>query len=146
MNLSTDTKVTRAVNATAVGTTAINGAILDMEGFEGVEFIGLAGTITDGLLSLKAQDGAAANLSDAADLLGTLTTIQNADDNKAIVLDIFRPVKRYIRVVVVRAGATGAVVDGVIAIQYRARKKPTVNDATTVGMTETWISPIDGVA
>ncbi|MFI5106417.1 MAG: hypothetical protein ACHP79_15955 [Terriglobales bacterium] len=146
MNLSTDTKVTRVMNAQAVATTNVNGSILDMEGFEGVEFILQAGTITDGNLSIKAQDGAASNLSDANDLQGTLVTLQNTDDNKAAVLDVFRPVKRYIRPVVVRGGATGAVVDSVVAIQYKAKKKPTVNDATTVGATETWISPPDGTA
>jgi hypothetical protein len=146
MNLSTDTKVTRVLVATAVGITNVNGSILDMEGFEGVEFIMLGGTITDGLLSIKAQEGAQANLSDAADLQGTLTTLQNTDDNKAAVLDVFRPAKRYVRPVIVRGGATGAVIDGVLAIQYRPRTKPTINDATTVGSTETWISPPEGTA
>jgi hypothetical protein len=146
MNLSTDTKVTRVLVATAVGITNVSGSILDMEGFEGVEFIMLGGTITDGLLSIKAQEGAQANLSDAADLQGTLTTLQNTDDNKAAVLDVFRPAKRYVRPVIVRGGATGAVIDGVIAIQYKARSKPTINDATTVGSTETWISPPEGTA
>jgi hypothetical protein len=145
-NISTDTKITRVLNAVAVGTTNQNGSILDMEGFEGVEFILLGGTITDGNLSIKAQDGAAANLSDANDLANTLVTLQNTDDNKAAVLDIFKPLKRYIRPVIVRGGATGAVIDGVIAIQYKSRTKPTTNDATTVGATETWISPADGTA
>jgi hypothetical protein len=146
MNLSTDTKITRVMNAVAVGTTNQNGSILDMEGFEGVEFVLLGGTITDGNLSIKAQQGQASNLSDAADLQGTLTTLQNTDDNKAAVLDLFRPAERYVRCVVVRGGATGAVIDGVIAIQYKSRTKPTTNDATTVGATETWISPPEGTA
>jgi hypothetical protein len=145
-NLDSATKVTRVMNAQAVATTNVNGSILDMEGFEGVEFILLGGTITDGLLSIKAQDGAAANLSDAADLANTLVTLQNTDDNKAAVLDVVKPIKRYIRPVVVRGGATGAVIDGVIAIQYGAKKKPVSNDASTVGSTETWVSPADGTA
>jgi hypothetical protein len=146
LNLDKATKVTRVMNAQAVATTNVNGSILDMEGFESVEFILSAGTITDGNLSIKAQDGAAANLSDAADVAGTLTTLQNTDDNKAAVLDIVRPPKRYIRPVVVRGGATGAVIDGVIAIQYAARNKPVANDATTVGATKTVISAVDGTA
>jgi hypothetical protein len=117
-----------------------------MEGFEGVEFIMLGGTITDGLLAIKVQEGAQPALGDAADLQGTLTTLQNTDDNKAAVVDVFRPAKRYVRPVIVRGGATGAVIDGVIAIQYKARSKPTINDATTVGATETWVSPPEGTA
>jgi hypothetical protein len=146
LNLDKATKVTRVLNATAVGITNVNGSILDMQGFEGVEFVALGGTITDGLLSIKAQDGQDPALADAADMAGTLTTLQNTDDNKAAVLDIVRPVKRYIRPVLVRGGATGAVIDGVIAIQYAARSKPVANDATTVGNTKTVVSPADGVA
>jgi hypothetical protein len=145
-NLSKNTKVTRVMNAQAVGTGNVNGTVLDMQGFESVEFILLANTITDGLLSIKAQEGAVSDGSDAADLAGTLTTLQNADDNKAAVLDIVKPVKRYVRPVAVRGGATGAVIDGIIAIQYGPRVEPTTNDATTVGSTETWVSPAEGTA
>jgi hypothetical protein len=145
-NLDKGTKVTRVLNATAVGTGNVNGSILDMQGFESVEFFLLGGTITDGLLSIKAQDGADPALADAADLAGTLTTLQNADDNKAAVLDIVKPVKRYIRPVLVRGGATGAVIDGVLAVQYAPRVFPVANDATTVGASKTVISPADGVA
>jgi hypothetical protein len=145
-NLSKSTKVTRVLNATAVGITNVNGSIIDMQGFESVEFILLGGTITDGLLSIKAQEGNDPALADAADLAGTLTTLQNTDDNKAAVLDITKPVKRYLRPVAVRGGATGAVIDGIIAIQYAPRVKPTTNDATTVGNTETWVSPPEGIA
>ena len=144
-NLSKASKVTRVLNAVAVGTSNQNGSILDMQGFESVEFILWAGQITDGNLSIKAQEGADSGLSDAADLAGTLTTLQNADDNKAAVLEVVKPVKRYVRAVVVRGGATGAVIDGVIAIQHGPRVDPTTND-TTVGSTKTVISPAEGTA
>ncbi|HEY2361196.1 MAG TPA: hypothetical protein VGK36_08780 [Candidatus Angelobacter sp.] len=145
-NLDKNTKVTRVMNAQAVGTTNVNGSIIDMQGFESVEFIACAGTITDGNFSIKLQDGADPALADAADVAGTLVTAQNTDDNKALVLDISNPVKRYCRVVAVRGGATGAVIDGIIAIQYGARVAPVANDATTVANAETWISPADGTA
>jgi hypothetical protein len=145
-NLDKATKVTRVMNAQAVGITNVNGSILDMQGFEGVEFVACAGTITDGNFSVKLQDGNDPALADAADVAGTLVTAQNTDDNKALVLDIVRPVKRYCRVVAVRGGATGAVIDGIIAVQYGARVKPVANDAATVANAETWISPADGVA
>jgi hypothetical protein len=145
-NLDKATKVTRVMTSQAVGTGSVNGSILDMQGFEGVEFVACAGTITDGLFSIKLQDGNDPALADAADVAGTLVTAQNADDNKALVLDVVRPVKRYCRVVAVRGGATGAVIDGITAIQYGARVKPVANDATTVANTETWVSPADGTA
>lgn len=145
-NLDKQTKETRVVLATPVGITTINGAILDMEGYEGVMFISQSGTITDGNLVLKAQDGAQANLSDAADLAGTATQLNNGQNGVASILDIFRPIKRYIRAVLVRGGAAGAVIDSVIAIQYGAKKQPVTNDPTTVPIAKTVISPINGVA
>lgn len=145
MQLSLATKVARSVNATAVGTTGINGAVVDMQDFDGVVFIAQFGTITDGTPALKAQGGAASDGSDAADLAGTSCAPALTDDNKAVVLDIYRPTQRYLRPVIVRGGATGAVLDSVIAIQYAPKKKPTTNDAT-VAVTEAWVSPAVGTA
>lgn len=146
MNLGKGTKVTRSLAAQAVGTAAVNGSILDMQGFEGVMFIASIGTITDGATGIKAQDGADSGLSDAADLAGSSVTMAITDDGKSVILDIYKPLKRYIRPVVLRAGSTGAVIDDVIAIQYSPRVKPTTHDAATVAAYEVWASPADGTA
>lgn len=146
MQLSKAAKVLRSLNATAVGTTTVNGAVVDMQDFEGVIFIVQFGTITDGTPALKAQAGAASDGSDAADLAGTSVAEAITDDNKCAVLDIYRPTQRYLRPAIVRGGSTGAVIDSVIAIQYGARTKPTTNDATTVANTEAWVSPALGTA
>jgi hypothetical protein len=143
MNLLTSVKFTRVANSAAVGTTAINGTVLDMTGYDGVLFLAEAGTITDGGLVLKAQGGAASDGSDAADLLGTATTLGNANDNAVAALDVYRPLERYLRPVVVRGGSTGAVLDGIIAVQYAASHKPTVQDAT-VAASKLVISPAYG--
>jgi len=146
MQLSKATKVTRVLNATAVGTTTVTGTAIDTSDYDGVVFIAQFGTITDGTPALKAQGGAQANGSDAADLAGTACTPALTDDNKAVVLDLYRPTQRYITPAIVRGGATGAVIDSVIAIQYGPRCKPTTNDATTVAVTEAWVSPALGAA
>jgi hypothetical protein len=138
-------KVTRVLNAVAAGTTAQNGSVIDMADYEGVVFLAAFGALTaTQVTSLKAQHGDQSNLSDAADLAGTLTgPMADADSNKTLVLDINRPVKRYIRVVVNRATAN-AVIDGVVAIQYSPKKKPTTNDATTTSATKSVVSPAAG--
>jgi hypothetical protein len=146
MNLGKGTKVTRMLVATAVGATAVNGSILDMSGFEGVMFIGEFGAITDGTTGIKAQDGDNSALSDAADLAGSAVTEAITDDNKCVILDIFKPLKRYIRPVALRSGATGAVIDSIIAVQYSPRVKPTTHDASTVANYEVYASPSDGTA
>lgn len=138
-------KLTRVINATAAGTSAVNGAIIDMADFEGVQFVVALGALTaTQVTSLKAQHGDAANLSDAADMAGTLTgPALDADSNKTLVLDVNRPTKRYIRVVVNRATAN-AVIDSGMALQYGPKKKPTTNDATTTSATKSVVSPAAG--
>ncbi len=146
MNLSKNTKLTRVINATAAGTTDINGSTIDMLGFEGVLFVVGFGTITaSAVTSIKVQQGAESDLSDAADLAGTGVTVADDDDNQIFGVDVYRPTERYVRVVVDR-GTANAVVDGGIAIQYGPAKAPTTHDTTTVGSVETHAGPAEGTA
>ena len=90
MNLSPNIKITRAMDAKVAGTSDQNSNIIDMSGFDGVMFIAAFGEITAGAVtSIKAQQGAASNMSDAADLEGSGIDIADDDDNKVAVLDIF---------------------------------------------------------
>lgn len=146
MNHLVNTKLTLVVPATVVGTANIVGTTLDMSGFEGVEFILLAGTITDGVAEVKASSGALANGSDAQDLAGTATSLSSTQDGDVAALDLYRPLDRYVTPVVVRGGSTGSVIGGVVAIQYGAHFKPTTQDATTVPVSKTVISPVYGTA
>lgn len=146
-NLIKDVKISRLLNAVAVGTTTQTPAApLDMSGYDGVLLICAFGTITDGTPGLKARQGQAANMSDAADLLGTLVSPALTDDNKLVALDIYRPQERYVDCQVLRGGATGAVIDGVIAIQYRGRKSPITQDTAHVAVNESHVSPSEGTA
>ena len=138
-------KITRVLNAVAAGTSVQNGSVIDMLGFDGVCYVAAIGTLTaTQVTSLKAQHGDASNLSDAADLAGTLTgPMADADSNKLLVLDIQKFSKRYNRVVVNRATAN-AVIDGVIAIQYQAHTKAPTQNSTFVSASKTVIAPIAG--
>lgn len=121
-------KVSRPVNATAAGTTAINGTGYDMQDFEGIVFICAMGTLTaTQVTSLKAQ-GSADN-SVWADISGATTAAAaDGDSNKVLLLDVYRPQQRYVRPVVNRATAN-AVIDGVVAIQYGPKKAPTTQSS-----------------
>lgn len=129
--LSQRVKTVRVVNATAAGTSDINGSTLDMAGYDSVRFIALLGTLTATQVTLlKAQQGDASNLSDAADITGATTTAAgDSDGNKMLILDVVRPQKRYVRCVVDR-GTANAVVDGVIAELYNARVEAITADTT----------------
>ncbi len=147
MNLLKDVKLTRVMNGVAAGTTVQNGSTLDMSGWDGVLFIAMLGTLTaTQVTSLKAQQGNQSNLSDAADLAGTLVgPLADGDSNKCLVLDVYRPTDRYVRCVVNRATAN-AVIDGVLAVQYRGKKAPVSQDTATIAFNEQHVSPAEGTA
>ena len=146
MNLSRHVKMTRVSNAVAAGTTDINGAVIDMQNFEGCLFQVLFGAITSGAVtSIKAQQGDQSDLSDATDLATTGVAVADDDDNQIFWLDIYRPTKRYIRLVVDRA-TQDAVIDGIVAMQYGGRVAPTTHDASTIGGGEVHAGPAEGTA
>lgn len=149
--LSEDIRVSRVMNAVAAGSTAQNGSAVDMAadgGYDGVMFILAVGTLSSSqATSLKAQQSDDnGNDDDFSDLAGSKTpTMADDDDNQLVVLDVFRPSKRYVRPVVNRASAN-AVIDGVIAIQYRGRNRPSIHDAATVQAAKVVVSPAEGTA
>lgn len=145
MNLINEVQIDRVMNAVASGTTNQNGSVSDMQGYDGIMYIAFFGTITaTGVQGLKAQQGAQSDLSDGADLASSLVSVPDTGSNKCAVLDIYRPQERYMRPVITRATAN-AVIDGVVAIKYKARSKPTVQGAT-VAASKLVVSPAEGTA
>lgn len=145
--LINELKITQAITPTAgaAGTTDINGATLDMAGFEGVLMVVTMGAITgSAVTSIKAQQGAASNLSDAADLLGSSQTIADTDDDKVFYINLHRPAERYVRLVVDR-GTQNAVVASAEYFQYGAKTLPVASHGTGVAG-EQHVSPAEGTA
>jgi hypothetical protein len=131
-NLSKQVNVVRVANAAAAGVTVLTGTHVDMQGWDSVVFLYAIGALTAGqVTALKAQNGALANDTDQADITGAITTAMlDGDSNKILVLEIFRPLLRYVRPVLNRA-TQNAVLDGGIAIQFSGDKlPPAVLDAT----------------
>lgn len=146
MNASKYLKASIATTTTAgaVGMTTITGAALDMADYEGVLIVVPVGAIVaTGVQSIKAQQGSAANLSDAADLAGTNQVIAVADADKTFYIDLVKPTKRYVRVLVTR-GTANSTFGGITYLQYSARKKPPIQGTNVSG--ETHVSPAEGTA
>jgi hypothetical protein len=144
--LSKQGKLSIAITPTngAAGTADINGDILDMQGFESVLVAVTFGAITStAVTSIKAQQGAASNMSDAADLEGTAQVIADTDDDKTFYIEITRPRERYVRLVVDR-GTANAVVASALYIQHGAAKQPVSHGTNVAG--ESHISPAEGTA
>ena len=146
MNISKGAKLTRVINATAAGTSAVNGSVIDMKGYDSVTFVVGFGAITSGAVtSIKAQQGAASDLGDAADLAGTSITVADDDDDQAVMLEINQPRERYVRVVVSRATQSSEVDFG-LALQSKANTEPVTHDTTTVVGAEFHQAPAEGAA
>ena len=146
LNLGTQSKMTRVFDAIAAGTSDQNSSIIDMQAFESVTFIvGFGAIVAAAVTSIKVQQGAASNMSDAADLLGTSITVADDDDTSIAIVEVVKPRERYLRVVVDR-GTQNATIDFGLAIQTDPKTEPTVHDAATVIGSETHLSPAEGTA
>lgn len=143
LNLLKDAKITRVMNAVAAGTSDQDGTVLDMAGFDAVCFIAAFGdNVSGSVLELQGFGNTASSTSSPAPVELTndelLNTVGASDsDNKLLVLDIVRPAYQYVFPRVKR-GTQNAVIDGIIAIQYRTRDLPvtqgsTVYDSALIG-------------
>jgi hypothetical protein len=141
-NFLTYKSAQRQINATVAGVTVLTGPnSFDMQGYDGVVFIAALGTLSATQVTFLGAQGSADGTTWGA--VGTAAAPTNliagaqtaamadTDSNKLLVLDVFRPQQRYVRVVLYR-GTANAVVDSVVAVRYEAKKLPTVQDATTV--------------
>lgn len=136
----------RISNAEAAATTDINSASVDMaadNGYEGVEFMVAFGTITSGAVTSVKVQGSTDD-SSFSDLTGTSATVADTDDNKIVVVEIYKPTYRYLRVVVDR-GTQNAVVDGIFA-RLHSNRLEAVSQSSDVISSEIHLSPAAGTA
>lgn len=137
----------RVLNAVAAGTSAQTSSVIDTAGYDGVKIYSAFGAITAGAAtSVKLQQSSDDGSSDAySDLEGSSITVADDDDNQVAIHDLYRPLKRYIKVVISRA-TQNAVIDGVLAVRYGAKKLPATNDSATIVALESYASPAEGTA
>lgn len=137
----------RVLNAVAAGTSAQTSSVIDTAGYDGVKIYSAFGAITAGAAtSVKLQQSSDDGSSDAySDLEGSSITVADDDDNQVVIHDLYRPLKRYIKVVISRA-TQNAVIDGVLAVRYGAKKLPATNDSSTIVALESYASPAEGTA
>lgn len=146
-NALSDSKYLRIQDPVAAGTAdTTESDIIDMQGFDSVEFITSIGTITaTGTVDVQVQQDSDSAGGSMADLLGTKISYTAADGDKLAVHDIHRPKERYLRVTVVRATAN-AVIDLITARLYNAKSKPVTQDTDHVVGSELHASPAEGTA
>lgn len=138
LNILEDFKITRVSNAEAAAQTEVTTTVLDNAGYDGVLYIVLTGEVTDGcVFTATAKENTASSVSSPTPtaVTGGATTAHTAASNDAdnvlFVVDVRRPSKRYQFLSVTRT-TQNAVLDGIIAIQYRARKVPVTQSASVL--------------
>lgn len=135
-------RVVQATNVTAgaAGTTAINGATVDLSGVEEVMVIVPFGAIVSGAVtSIRWQEGS--TTSPTTDVAGTNITVLDTEDDTVKVLRIIKPRSRYGRVVVSR-GTQNATVGAILYILTGLRTLPSTDGAGVLG--EVHVSPAAG--
>lgn len=147
LSLLKNSSLIRCLNAVAAGQTEQTGTGVDMSDAEVVTFYAAFGAITGGAVtSIKAQQSSDNGVADGwSDLEGSSVAVADTDDNKVVPLEIVRPLKRYVRLVISR-GTQNAVIDGVIAVKTHLRVRPGVNDTTTALAGESHAGPAEGTA
>src|SRR6185369_13100905 len=131
------------ITAGAAGTsTPLNGATLDMLGYTGVMIVVVFGAIVSGAVtSFKVQQDTDSAFGTPVDLLGSNQTIVDTADDTVFISDIYKPTKRYVRVVVSR-GTQNATVGSAGYFVYGGRSRPATQTATI----ERFVSPAEGTA
>ena len=133
-----------AASARAAGQTAINGAMVDMQGYEGVVAVVEMGTIAaTAVTSIKWQQSDTTTSADFSDLEGTGIAIAADDDDEIFVSELYKPTKRYVRAVVER-GTANAALRAATYVQYKARTAPVVQGTGVTS--EVNVGPAEGTA
>ena len=145
MNLLNKVRVTRGINKMSSGSSAI-GNELDMAGYEGVLFIAVGSSVMRGSsnVTLKAAGSTASGgtFVNYSSYAATTRMSNNSFNSKLLCLDVYRPLKRYVKPVVGGASSSGIHTRGVVAIQYNARVPGStqLRDSTYVGSNATIIA------
>lgn len=132
----------RVANSTAAGTTTLTQSTLSMRqggiSYQGVRAIVLLGDVTaTALAHLRAYQGKDSGGSDKALLAGTSAQPSagaSDQDNKLLVLDIYKPMEPYVTFELVR-GTANVAVDGILLEFYDPREEPTTEDSSVFGET-----------
>jgi hypothetical protein len=127
-----------AAAAVSAGTD-VDGAYVDMDGYDGVVFFVDIATINAAnfLKVQQDEDGSGAG----ADLEGT--ALVGATNGNVVAVDVQRPEKRYLRGVIDRGGANTAT-GPMYAIRYAGRRVPVTHAAEV--QVEQHVTPAEGTA
>lgn len=135
MSLLDKLNIDSVAAAASAATSAVNGSTVDLEGYEGVIFFCSVAVANAGNF-LKAQEGDTS--SPTADLEGSAVVV--GTNNDVVALNVHKPLKRYIRPVLIRGASTAS--GEIYAVKYGSCKLPDVG----ADVSKIIASPVAGTA
>ena len=128
MNLSKNVKIDQILGYFSAGVTEKASAILDMSGYEGILFVASFGDIlANGTIDVFADGDDENGAGSMAELAGTaaytVTAAAAALTYSCIVLDVYKPLERYIRCNI-NPVSENAEILGITAIRYKGKMGP----------------------
>ncbi len=141
------THVVRVKGAVAAGTTNVTDATgVDCSGYERATFFVAWGVITaSGVQSIEVHQSSDDGGSDSyTAVIGSKVTVADDDDAKITMVEIYRPVEKWLKVVINRATQ-----NSVVELAWCILSDPSVSAAalsSTVSGYEEHASPIEGTA
>jgi hypothetical protein len=126
--------------AVSAGTSSVTDAtVVDTKGYQGCVFIGKFGTsaVDNGI---KVQQDTVVGFGGGADLAGSKQLLDGT--SKIAVVDIHRPLERFLKPIALRA--TSTTLDSLIAILYGPLARPITEDAAVSA--KVLVSPAEGTA
>lgn len=133
-----------AAAVSAASSTDDDSAAIDTQNWDGVMFVcPITDSANTGVASMIVEQSAASGSGFAALSGGTATATSAADDDlntKLLIVDVYRPQERYVRVN--RTSATANIAFGeVIAVLYRGSKYPVTQASAEVANAVAVVSP-----
>lgn len=143
MNFLKNFKITACATYVS-GTAVVEGATLDMLGYDGVIAIMTTAAIAGSAAGdMHFETSTASNFSGGTDLTGTKIAVADNDDDQIFAVEINKPLERYLRAVVTK-DETNAAAESVLYIQYKGLKRPVINNVTDLVTAELHVSPARG--
>ena len=146
-NLTPASKTIILQTGTAAGLTDITEASVDTLGFDSVRFITILGAVTaTGKLQQKLQhsDDGSTGWADVAGSAGGGALVSTTS-GRALILDVHRPQKRYVRLVNMRSvGAANVAIAAALAELYRPDERPVAAQDATIDATVVLSEPPTG--
>lgn len=126
MNLGKQIKILNALDY-ASGTATREGAECDMQDWDGVIAIVKHATVAASAAGdVHWEQDTATGMGSAADLAGTAIAVATANSNEIFALELYRPLERFVRIVVTKDGAN-AQAESAVYILYKGDKVPVSN-------------------